>query len=231
MIRTSRLSRETTKHTNRDLEMPMPTSLKHIRSSAWTTYKTARSAFGRKTAFTRSQLQAFLKVNKQLRNFAIRSQIEYEKSLLLRMKESPKLIYSYLRHKKTFCSSLGPLRLASGSITDDPRTMADSFTEALASTFVTATPPDPFPHQHCDTEPSSITFCLQDIENVLSHLDTSSAMGPDGLHPHLLKACALKLAYPLYKVFQLSLPEGALPSIWKLSHVVPIFKKGSRSEP
>ena len=208
-----------------------PTSLKHKRSSTWSAYKKARATFGRKAAFTRSQLQAFLEVNKRLRNFAICSQIKYEKSLLLERKESPKLLHSYLRHKKMFRSSVGPLRLASGSITDDPRTMADSFAEAFASSFVTATPTDPFPHQRCDAELSSITFCLQDVKNVLCHLDTSSAMGPDGLHPHLLKACASKLAYPLYKVFQLSLSEGALPSIWKLSHVVPIFKKGSRSEP
>ena len=114
---------------------------------------------------------------------------------------------------------------------DDPRLMADSFSEAFASTFVTSVPPNPFPHQHCSAELSQITFTLQDVEYVLSHLDVGSAMGPDGLHPRLLNACASQLAYPFYRIFRMSLSEGALPSLWKLSHVVPIFKKGSRSDP
>ena len=128
-------------------------------------------------------------------------------------------------------SSVGPLRLTSDYISDDPRSMADSFAEAFASTFVTSVLPNPFPHQYCNVELSKITFTLQDVVYVLSHLDVGSAMGPDGLHPRLLKACASQLAYPFYRIFQMSLSEGALPSLWKLSHVVPIFKKGSRSEP
>ena len=50
------------------------TSLELKRSSAWSAYKTARSTFGRKAAFTQSLLQIFLTVNKQLRCFALHSQ-------------------------------------------------------------------------------------------------------------------------------------------------------------
>ena len=65
----------------------------------------------------------------------------------------------------------------------------------------------------------------------LQGLDGNSAMGPDGLHPLLLKSCAAQLAYPLYIVFRRSLNEGTLPDDWLVSHVVPIFKRGSRYEP
>ena len=167
-----------------------PTSLKHRRSSTWSAYKQARATFGRKAPVTQSRERAFLQVNNQLRSFAISSQIDYEKSLLFRLKESPKLLHSYLRHKKQYRPSVGPLTLSTGRTTDDPRTMANSFAETFASVFATTVPPDPAPHQGCNAELDNITFTLKDVEDVLSHLDANSAMGPDGLHPHLLKACA-----------------------------------------
>ena len=70
-----------------------------------------------------------------------------------------------------------------------------------------------------------------EVKNILLALDVNSSMGPDGLHPHLLKACAVNLAYPLWKIFRLSLEEGTLSLLWKLSLVVPIFKKGSHADP
>ena len=47
----------------------------------------------------------------------------------------------------------------------------------------------------------------------------------------LLKSCASQLAYPLFKIFCLSLEESKLPEAWKVSQVTPIFKKGSRYVP
>ena len=55
-------------------------------------------------------------------------------------------------------------------------------------------------------------------------------MSPDGLHPHLFKQCADAVAYPLH----LSITDptkGEVPSLWKTSRVIPIFKKGSRYDP
>ncbi|KAK4328997.1 hypothetical protein Pmani_000633 [Petrolisthes manimaculis] len=52
-------------------------------------------------------------------------------------------------------------------------------------------------------------------------------MGLDGLHPVLLKS-SLALAYPIYKIFLASLDTSNLSQQWKMSEVVPIFKKGSR---
>ena len=148
-----------------------------------------------------------------------------------KMKEAPKLLHAYLRHKKQFRSSVGPLKLSSGCSTDDPKQMADAFVEAFASTFTADAPPNPVPHQHCDAVLDCISFTCKDVEFILAHLDVNTVMGPDGLHPQLLRGCATSLSYPLHKIFQLSMAEGSLPSLWKLSHVVPIFKKGSRSDP
>ena len=52
-------------------------------------------------------------------------------------------------------------------------------------------------------------------------------MGPDLLHPLVLKNCSEALSYPLYLIFCRSIAEGTVPSAWKRSTVIPLFKKGS----
>ena len=182
-----------------------PTSLKRKRSSTWSAYKDAKRSLGKRAPATQESLKAFQSANKELRSFAARSQIEYEKSLLLRLKDNPKMLHSYLRHKKKFRSSVGPLKLSSGSMTDDPALMANIFALAFAGVFASSEPPNPSPHQRCDAVLEDIAFTPADVQRVLRNLDANSSMGPDGIHPHLLKACSTSLAYPLCVIFHLTL--------------------------
>uniref|UniRef100_A0A8C5N1B7 Reverse transcriptase domain-containing protein n=1 Tax=Leptobrachium leishanense TaxID=445787 RepID=A0A8C5N1B7_9ANUR len=55
-------------------------------------------------------------------------------------------------------------------------------------------------------------------------------MGPDGIHPKLLKELSDVIAKPLTDLFNQSLLTGVVPEDWKLANVVPIHKKGSREE-
>jgi len=59
----------------------------------------------------------------------------------------------------------------------------------------------------------------------------SSTPGGDGVHPQVLRSCAGLLAYPLTLLFERSLRSSDIPSPWKWSVVVPLFKSGSRSSP
>ena len=59
----------------------------------------------------------------------------------------------------------------------------------------------------------------------------SSASGPNGLHPCLLKGCNVALSWPLYLLYVKSLDEGLLSSVWKASIIVSLFKNGSRCNP
>ena len=76
-----------------------------------------------------------------------------------------------------------------------------------------------------------IQIIMQDIHDALYALDPNSAAGQDGVHPVVLCDCSESLAYPLFKIFSLSLAEACLPLEWKTSTVTPIFKKGSRYSP
>ena len=205
--------------------------MKRKRTVAWQGYKHARALHGSKSSITRSLLQLFLQANKQFRSFAFHSKVEYEMTLLLKIKENPKLLHSYLRCKKKLRSSVGPLRLGQNSTTDSPLEMAERFSNAFASVYISEVPSDPAPHQQGSGPLEDVDFDPADVRNALLALDVNSAMGPDGLHPQLLKACARNLAHPLYRIYKCSLEEGSLPPLWKVSLVVPIFKYCSHTDP
>ncbi len=135
-----------------------------------------------------------------------------------------------LRNKKVARPTVGPL-LVNQTLTDDPTSMANSFVRAFASVFLVPDVINPFPHQQCDVSISSVDITIEDVEAQLKSLKADSAMGPDNLHPLLLKECSSVLAYPFYLLFNQSLRLGVVPSAWKSSLVTPIFKKGSRTDP
>ena len=208
-----------------------PRGLLNRRHEAWLAYKRVRSLSGRSSSAARDALAEFSVVNKQVRNFEVVSQASYEHSMIGRFCECPKLLHSYIRSKKVAPLAVGPLKVSTGQLSSDPVVMSETLASSFASVYVKQTPAVQEPHQTFDglIEPISIT-----IEHVVSHLrtlDTNSAMGPDFLHPQVLKNCSEALSYPMYLIFCRSLAEGTVPSAWKRSTVIPLFKKGSRYDP
>lgn len=70
---------------------------------------------------------------------------------------------------------------------------------------------------------------IDEVANVLNHIDTNTGPGPDGIPPSLLKACSSSFAIPLNIIFNRSLLSAVFPRIWKESFIRPIFKGGHRS--
>lgn len=64
----------------------------------------------------------------------------------------------------------------------------------------------------------------------LKKLKPKTSVGPDGIPPYILKACAELLVTPLLHIFNLSLKTCLFPKVWKQAKVVPIFKKGDKSD-
>ena len=75
----------------------------------------------------------------------------------------------------------------------------------------------------------NIDFDHTYIRKLLQQVNSNKAQGPDGIHGKLLKQCAVGLSYPLSLLFKISYNTGCLPNEWKMANVVPVHKKGSKS--
>ena len=76
-----------------------------------------------------------------------------------------------------------------------------------------------------------IHFRSDTVRRELSRLVPSKATGSDGIPARVLKECCWELASPVSRLFALSFKTGFVPTMWKLAHVVPIYKKPPRSLP
>lgn len=65
------------------------------------------------------------------------------------------------------------------------------------------------------------------VSNLLHYL----SMGPDGIHPRVLRELEEELTKPLSTIYQQSWLSGEVPIDWGLANVMPICKKGQKEDP
>ncbi|RMC05281.1 hypothetical protein DUI87_18468 [Hirundo rustica rustica] len=69
------------------------------------------------------------------------------------------------------------------------------------------------------------------VKELVRCLDTHKSMGPDGIHPRVMRDLADELVKPLSIIYQQSWLTGEVPDDWKLANVTPIHKKDGREDP
>ena len=74
-----------------------------------------------------------------------------------------------------------------------------------------------------------IVVTKEGVTKLLKGLNPSKALGPDELHPRVLKELAVELGPVFAHLFQQSIDTGEIPKEWSLANICPLFKKGDRS--
>ncbi|KFV59125.1 hypothetical protein N328_09357, partial [Gavia stellata] len=68
------------------------------------------------------------------------------------------------------------------------------------------------------------------VSDLLHHLDTHKSMGPDGIHPRVLRELVEVLTKPLSIIYQQSWLTGEVPVDWRLANVMSIFTKSQKED-
>ncbi len=115
-------------------------------------------------------------------------------------------------------------------VSETPKEAANMFNKYFNSMFLKEADANPVPTSPISNETvSEIILDPTEVYNVLNHLDSKKASGPDNISMRLLEECTPSITKPLTCLFNKSLEHGILPSEWKLSNVIPLHKKGKKS--
>ena len=74
-----------------------------------------------------------------------------------------------------------------------------------------------------------ILVTKEGVTKLLKGLSPSKALGPEELHPRVLKELAMELGPVFAHLFQQSIDTGKIPKEWSLANICPLIKKGDRS--
>ncbi|CAM5091337.1 unnamed protein product, partial [Natator depressus] len=148
------------------------------------------------------------------------------------IKSNKKGFFRYVSNKKKVKESVGPLLNEGGNLVTEDVEKANVLSAFFAPVFTNKVSSQ-------TTALGSTAWGGSDqpsvekevVRDYLEKLDEHKSMGPDALHPRVLKELADAIAEPLAIIFENSWQSGEVPDDWKKANVVPIFKKGKEEDP
>ena len=85
-------------------------------------------------------------------------------------------------------------------------------------------PLQPSPVPNSSHVPDRFLVSIEDVEKLLSQINPKKSSGPDDIPSWVLRDFSVWLAKPICHLFNTSVIEGYLPSVWKSANVVAIPK-------
>ena len=148
----------------------------------------------------------------------------------LQINGNPKSFWSYINSIRKGTNDLVALEENNTTLTDDL-----SITENMNSYFSTVFTSESFTNfpvfkNVVNSRLSSIICNANEVLHILKNLNVYKSPGPDHLSPRVLKECAVEIAPSLCKLVNASFATGSVPYAWKQADIVPIHKKGPKTD-
>ena len=140
----------------------------------------------------RVNLNLALEKQEVFENLECKAKVKFESKLTKDLKSNSKGFYAYIRNSRKVKSVVTSLERADGSRTETDKDTAECFSEAFSSVFVHE-PLGPLPKEcylqnsRHENVCSPMTISEEDVYSQLKKLNIYKSMGPDDVHPKLLK--------------------------------------------
>ncbi|CAM5114317.1 unnamed protein product [Natator depressus] len=209
---------------------------KHGRRPAWLNGEILADLKHKKEAYKKWKVghmtrEEYKNIARACRKDIRRAKSHLELQLARDVKSNKKGFFRYVGNKKKAKESVGPLLNEGGNLVTEDVEKANVLNAFFASVFtnkVSSQTALGITEWGRDGQPS---VEIEVVRDYLEKLDVHKSMGPDELHPRVLKELAAVIAEPLAIIFENSWRTGEVPDDWKKANVVPIFKKGKKEDP
>ncbi|KAK4819386.1 hypothetical protein QYF61_003657 [Mycteria americana] len=165
-----------------------------------------------------------------------RAKAELELNLAAAVKDNKKHFFKYISGKRRAKENLQPLVDGGGNTVIKDEEKAEVLNAFFASVFNSrancSLGTQPLELEDRDGDQNGAPIIQGEmVSDLLHHLDTHKSMGPDEIHPRVLKELAEELTKPLSIIYQQSWLTGEVPADWRLANVTPTFRKGQKDDP
>ena len=161
---------------------------------------------------------------------------QLEVNFVTKVKDNNKYFYKYTNSKRRARENLPPLLDAEGNLGTKDQDKAEVLNAFFASVFNSKTTyslgmktPALVDRDGEQNRPCMIHDEM--VLDLLQKLDAHKSMGPDRLHPRVLRELVDVVVKPLSIILWQSWLTGDVLVDWRLANVMPIFKKGQKDDP
>ncbi|GAB0180635.1 mitochondrial enolase superfamily member 1 [Grus japonensis] len=174
-------------------------------------------------------------VVRECRDATRKAKAHLELKLARDVKDNKKGFFKYISSKRKTKENVGLLLNEVGALVTEDTEKAELLNAAFASVFA-----DKASYQETQTlEVGEKVWRKEDLplfeeDRVREHLgklNTHKSMGPDGMHPRVLRDLTDVIAMPFSIIFERSWKTEEVPEDWRKANVTLVFKKGKKDDP
>jgi len=179
--------------------------------------------------------EEYRNVVKACRDATRKATVPLELNLARDVKDNKKSFFKYISSKWKTRENVGLLLNKVGVLVTEDAEKAELLNAFFASVFTAKAGPQE--SQVLDVREEAwlkndLPLVEEDcVRDRLSNVDAHKSMGPNGMHPRVLRELADVIAEPLSIIFERSWRTGEVPEDWRKVNAIPIFKKGKKEDP